>query len=117
MVLSLVIMPVKTRGAGLRYCIVVYRIAVIAGEVSTRWKRFELRLAKFVGLSSSPTGFLPEIYTYNYIYMSRCTVIRSFLAIFPTAPKSYATIFLGYRGPYIGPTNTNHTKKLIFDTF
>ena len=69
MVLSLVIMPVKTRGAGLRYCIVVYRIAVIAGEVSTRWKRFELRLAKFVGLSSSPTGFLPEIYIYNYINM------------------------------------------------
>ena len=29
------------------------------------------------------------------IYMSRCTEIRTFLAIFPTAPKSYATIFLG----------------------
>ena len=28
-------------------------------------------------------------------YMSRCTVIQTFLAIFPTAPKSYATIFLG----------------------
>ena len=28
-------------------------------------------------------------------YMSRCTVIRTFLAIFPTAPTSYATIFFG----------------------
>ena len=28
-------------------------------------------------------------------HMSRCTVIRTFLAIFPTAPKSYATIFFG----------------------
>ena len=26
---------------------------------------------------------------------SRCTVIRTFWAIFPTPPKSYATIFLG----------------------
>ena len=26
---------------------------------------------------------------------SRCTVIQTFLAIFPTTPKSYATIFLG----------------------
>ena len=42
---------------------------------------------------------------------SRCTVIRTFLAIFPTSPKSYATIFWGYRGPHIGPTNTNHTKN------
>ena len=46
-----------------------------------------------------------------YTYTSMCTVIRTFLAIFQTAPKSYATIFLGYRGPYIGPTNTNHTIK------
>ena len=28
-------------------------------------------------------------------HMSRCTVIRTFLAKFPTAPKSYATIFFG----------------------
>ena len=55
------------------------------------------------------------------IAIAMCTVIRTFLALFPTTPKSYATIFWGYRGPYIGPTNTNHTKnfkrKLIFVTF
>ena len=28
-------------------------------------------------------------------HTSRCTVIRTFWAIFPTPPKSYATIFLG----------------------
>ena len=45
---------------------------------------------------------------------SRCTVIQTFLAIFPTTPKSYATIILGYRGPYIGPTDTDHTKEMSF---
>ena len=39
-------------------------------------------------------GFL-QTTTYLYVYMSRCTVIRTFLAIFPTTPKSYATIFFG----------------------
>ena len=43
--------------------------------------------------------------------MTKCHSIRHQTPKFPTPPKSYATIFLGYSGPYFGPTNTNHTKK------
>ena len=57
------------------------------------------------------TFFLTKVFTSVNLFMSRCTVIRTFLAIFPTTPKSYATFFWGYRGPHIGPTNTNHTKN------
>ena len=34
------------------------------------------------------------------VLTSRCTVIRTFWAIFPTPQKSYATIFLGCTGPH-----------------
>ena len=49
----------------------------------------------------------PQLRTFT----SRCTVIRTFLAIFPATLKVMQRFFLGYRGPYIGPTDTNHTKN------
>ena len=48
---------------------------------------------------------------------SKCHSIRHQTPKFPTPQKSYATIFLGYSGPYFGPTNTNHTKKYQKITF
>ena len=43
-------------------------------------------------------------------------LVINFLAFVPPFVSfrdtlSYAMIFLGYRGPYIGPTDTNHTKN------
>ena len=41
---------------------------------------------------------------------SKCHSIGLQTPIFPTPQKSYATIFLGCRGPYYGPTNTMQQK-------
>ena len=49
--------------------------------------------------------------------MTKCHSIRHQTPKFPTPQKSYATICLGYSGPYFGPTNTNHTKNYQKITF
>ena len=43
--------------------------------------------------------------------MTKCHSIRHQTPKFPTPPKVMQQFFLGYSGPYFGPTNTNHTKN------
>ena len=54
---------------------------------------------------------------WSSLNMTKCHSIRHQTPKFPTPPKSYATFFLGYSGPYFGPTNTNHTKNYQNITF
>ena len=85
------------------------------------WNNITLRKTK----KYSPKNWFLEakslcptmVLTCQCLHMSRCTVIRTFWAIFATTPKSYATIFLGFTGLHFGPTNTNHTKNYQKITF
>ena len=52
------------------------------------------------------------------IHMTKCHSIRHQTPKIPTPPqKVMQQFFLGYSGPYFGPTNTNHTKNYQKITF